>query len=145
VARAGAGLARIQSAISKTRYSARISRPDHDAVIFARLGKFRGRRPPSQEKFGYSVATGSGLAGYKYQPAGGTLSALVGESVKNANDGAISGKNPDRNDGHGSKSHYENNQYATQVQAHFPNLLPPEFRWRDRFLDPLSASSIYPR
>ena len=76
---------------------------------------------------GYSVAAGSGLAGYKNQLAGGALSALMGEGVKNADDGAISGQDPERDHGHGSKSHHENNQYATQVQAHFPNRWPPEF------------------
>jgi hypothetical protein len=72
-----------------------------------------GRKPLAsrpRKTLEISVAAGDGLAGDKYQPPVGTLPGLIGKGVKNAEYGAIGCEQPDPNDRHCGKSHYENDQ-----------------------------------
>jgi hypothetical protein len=71
----------------------------------------------------------------------------IGESLENADYSAISGKDSDSDDGYRGKSHYENNQEATQDRPTFPmncRRRDSGILWRRLVCDPLSVSSIYP-
>jgi hypothetical protein len=67
-------------------------------------GEKSGRKPRG------SVSAGGGLAGDEYQRSGEALSRLIGESLKNTDHSAISGKDPDSYYGHGGKDHHKYNQ-----------------------------------
>ena len=73
-------------------------------------GRAEAAGEPSAKNLEISVAAGDGLAGDKYQGPVGTLPGLIGKGVKNAEYGAIGCEQPDPNDRHCGKSHYENDQ-----------------------------------